>query len=107
METLAETNALLTMVDNHSYIRTLNNIFFWLDGLSSTPKSPTDWYWSKSGEKINFTIPWLVGQPNSSDQHCLTIGKETINQRFGFNDSFCFKSGYLRFICQRVELYIP
>lgn len=108
METLSEANAVLTMADNHSFLRALSNSILWIDGITLTPMSKTDWYWSDSGEKIDFSIPWLANQPNSADQRCLSIAKETINQKFGFNDGTCSSTSFMvRFICERIDLYIP
>ncbi|KAL7036603.1 hypothetical protein ACKWTF_008862 [Chironomus riparius] len=95
METLAEANALLTMADNHSFLRAVNDIIIWIDGIALSPISTTDWYWSNSGEKINFPIPWVIGQPSSTDQRCLSIHKAGINQKFGFNDFHCSDSYFI------------
>jgi len=105
METIAETRALFTMCENHSYLRTLSSTWSWIDAITLTGKSTTEWYWTKSGRKISFPIPWYPGTPDTIDQYCLAIGKSSINAKFGFNDGHCY--GALRFICQRIEFFMP
>jgi len=68
----------------------LNNYVF-VDGITLTPKSPTDWYWTNSGEKIPYTIQWNKGEPNnySNNENCLSIGRRIRNDTLGFSDHFC------------------
>ncbi|CAG9805254.1 unnamed protein product [Chironomus riparius] len=107
LESLQEANALLTMVENHDSIKPLAVIWLWIDGISMLPKTTTSWYWGKTGRKISFPIPWLAGFPSNTDQLCLSVGKSSQNQKFGFTNGYCSGKGYLRFICQRTEFYIP
>jgi hypothetical protein len=103
METLEEARAVTCMIDNESTLKQLNSTWLWIDGVTLTDKSKTDWYWTKTGKKISFPIDWYPGQP-SGNQFCLCIGKSTINSKCGFNDGIC--SGSFQFICQRTEFFL-
>jgi len=107
LETLEEANALLTMTENHSHIKSLNSIWLWIDAISVLPKTATSWYWSKTGKKVSFPITWWTGQPDNLNKLCLAIGKSTLNQNFVFYNGYCSGNGYLRFVCQRIDFYIP
>ncbi|XP_070509920.1 uncharacterized protein [Chironomus tepperi] len=103
-ETLTEARAVLTMADNNSILKTLTSVWIWIDGITLTSKSTTDWYWTKTGMKVSFPMDWYPGNP-SGGQNCLAISKAAINARFGFNDVECYTPQNI--ICQRVELYVP
>lgn len=104
METLEEARALTCMMDNDSTLKQLNSTWLWIDGITLTEKSTTDWYWTKTGKKISFPIDWYPGQPTGNGQFCLAVGKATINAKFAFNDGTC--SGSLKFVCQRIEFFL-
>lgn len=78
---------------------------FHVDGITSAGNSHTEWYWTNSGEKIPYYLPWATGEPNFKDQNefCLSIGKGSKNHRLGFNDIGCWNS-LNHFICQKTEL---
>jgi len=105
LETLTEARAFLTMADNCKHF--VGDVSVHVDGTTLTPKSPTDWYWTRNGAKISYPIPWDVGQPNNGDnkQFCLSIYRASSNKYFGFNDFNC--SAAFFFACQRIELFIP
>jgi len=107
MDTLEEARAVLTMADNNSVLRAPSYIWLYIDGVALTPKSTTDWYWTKSGKKISFPIPWRSGTPGNGDytEFCLTIGRNFPNEKFGFDDAMCDR--VTRLACQRIELLIP
>ena len=104
LATLNETRAFLNMADNCKNLRDLEIL---VDGASPSSNLATDWYWTKTGEKITFPIPWYTGQPNGFNnvQFCLSIYKENASKYFGFNDASC--TNPFLFACQRNELYIP
>ncbi|KAL7036600.1 hypothetical protein ACKWTF_008859 [Chironomus riparius] len=106
LESNSELQSFLNIIDNNSYLRTISDTFFWIDGISLTPKSKTDWYWTKSGKKLTFSLPWALNQPDflRVDEFCLALGKSS-NQKFGFHDGIC--SASISFVCQRIELYVP
>ncbi|KAL7036596.1 hypothetical protein ACKWTF_008856 [Chironomus riparius] len=107
MDTLEEARAVLTLADNHSFLRALQYTWLYVDGVALTIKSPTDWYWTKTGKKISYSIPWRVGTPNNDggSEYCLTIGRYFTNEKFGFDDTLC--DGRTRITCQRIEFFIP
>lgn len=70
-----------------------------IGGITSHPRSKTEWYWIESGEKLNFGLKWGAGQPDLfiPSELCLSLGKEHDN--FFYNDIACY--GYpAKFICQ-------
>ena len=105
LETLNETRAFLTMADNCKHF--VGEVSVHVDGTCLTPKSTTNWHWTRNGAKINFAIPWYPGQPNNggNDQFCLSIYRESSAKYFGFNDFTCLHA--FPFACQRIQLFIP
>jgi len=106
LESNSELQSFLNIINNNSYLRTLSGTYLWADGISLTPKSKTDWYWTKSGKKLTFPLPWALNQPDflRVDEYCLALGKYN-NSNFEFHDGIC--SLFISFVCQRNELYIP
>lgn len=108
LETLSEAKAFLSMADNNSYFKSFAGVYFIIDGTTLTPKSTTDWYWTQSGKKIQFPIPWGTGQPDFSNnlEFCFSFGRRSASENFGFNDLRCFETIY-QFVCQRIDMVIP
>lgn len=105
-ETRNEARAVMTMAENNSILKKMTSIWLYVDAVTLTPKSTTDWYWTKTGKKISFPMDWIPGAPGSLEQLCLCISKPSLNANFGFNDIEC--SDFQRnIICQRNEFYIP
>jgi len=78
--------------------------YVFVDGIALTPKSPTDWYWTNSGEKIPYTFQWAKGEPNdSNNENCLSIGRGSRNDTLGFNDHKC-DSVSTNFVCQKTVM---
>jgi len=101
--------AVLNLADSNSFLRTLSSIGIYVDAMSLTVKSPSDWYWTKSGQKLTFTLPWIPGEPNNHNnmnEVCLSFTKISISSKFGFNDAPCSPASYT-FLCQRIEFSIP
>ncbi|CAG9805260.1 unnamed protein product [Chironomus riparius] len=106
-ETLVESRAFLNMLDTNSALRTLASISVWSDGITlSSIGSTTDWYWSKTGKKISFSIDWLPNQPNGNNdqQYCMCIARHDFSSTLKFNDCFCY--GAYRIACQRTQFFL-
>lgn len=105
---MEEARAFLHLADTHTYFKifTAGSSFF-MDGISSTLKSKTEWYWASSGNKISYSIPWLSGQPDNGggDERCLEFRRESPTQNYAFSDRSCGMSRY--FTCQRIDFYVP
>jgi hypothetical protein len=100
IETLAEAQAILNMASSCNQFST---VYAYVDAMALTLKSPTDWYWTKSGKKLSFALPWNSGEPNNANNNneaCLGFRKT------GFNDAPCSLTVY-SFVCQRIELMVP
>lgn len=99
LETLTEAEYFYNLCHNNDV--TVGWIF--IDGMTLTPKSSTDWYWTNSGKKISYPIPWFPGQPDNynEDEQCLTIS----HTNFLFNDQVCQNYPSL-FVCQRIDYFI-
>lgn len=106
MDTLAEGRAVLTMADNNSILRTFTSVWLNIDGIALTLKSPTNWYWTNSGKKISYPIPWRPDAPNNhgGSEYCLTIGRYLTTGKFGFDDALCNNND--RISCQRIDFFI-
>lgn len=103
-ETLSEAAKFLSMADNHSIFKSFAGVYFLIDGTTLSPASSTDWYWSKSGKKIQFPISWLSGQPDNGNisEYCFSFGRRNATEKFGFNDLRCFEVIY-HFVCQKMD----
>lgn len=99
-ETLEEARSFLSMVDNNSVLRKMSKVWLWIDAITLTVKSTTDWYWTKTGNIISFPLDWYKGQPSGSGQYCLSISKRSATTKFGFNDLQCYDS--YNIVCQRI-----
>lgn len=101
-KTLSEANAIITVVDRNPDLGPRDNLWIFINGIAMSARSPTDWYWVDSGEKIDFVMPWLPTQPdtNGGIEWYLSIGKHKKEQRTGFND--IPGSNFVNtFLCQR------
>lgn len=63
--------------------------YTFVDGVTDLGKSKTEWFYSETGRKVSFALPWLPGTPDNvgSDEHCLSIAKA--QGTFLFNDVNC------------------
>jgi hypothetical protein len=96
------------MVDIHPYFKIYNHANFYMDGIASTLKSKTEWYWSSNGQKVSFAIPWRSGQPDNANgtEYCFGFSRLSANQNFGYSDFNCRGFNPLC-TCERIDLYIP
>ncbi|KAL7036614.1 hypothetical protein ACKWTF_008871 [Chironomus riparius] len=101
METLQEARVFLSMTENDTNIKSLTAVWLWIDAITLVEKSTNDWYWTKSGKKISFSLDWIDGNPSGNGQFCLVVGKANINTKFAFNDGNCGSS--FKFVCQRID----
>ena len=106
LETLTEARAFLTLADREPFFQRYGEANFQIDGMTTTLKSTTQWYWTDSGNKFSFPIPWYPGQPDNQGnvEFCLTLIPDTSN-KFLFHDINC-QNPYL-FVCQRFDFVIP
>lgn len=74
-----------------------------IGGLTTVPKSQTEWYWVETGKKVDFGLKFGAGQPDNAggNEFCLSLGKLPGN--FIFNDINCFGMHQFKFICQTRE----
>ncbi|KAL7041039.1 hypothetical protein ACKWTF_000594 [Chironomus riparius] len=100
--TLEEALSAINMVEKNIDLGTRDNLWVFIDGTTLTPRSPTDWYWTDTGDKIDFLMPWLPTQPdtNSYREFFLSIGRHKKTQRVGFND-IPGTNFYNTFLCQK------
>ncbi|CAG9798113.1 unnamed protein product [Chironomus riparius] len=87
-KTLAEANAVITLVEMNADLKNRDNLWIFINGVALAAQSKTEWYWTDSGQKIDFVIPWLINQPdtNGGTEWFLSIGKHNKEQRTAFND---------------------
>lgn len=76
------------------------------DGITATPKSSTEWYWTSSGKKVSYALPWNPGQPDYklNKEYCLAIGRVRSYNPLKFHDFPCTEDPR-QFICQRKESF--
>ena len=105
-ETLNEAETFLNVAYENAFIKAYHLSHFYIDGMTLTPNSTTDWYWTKNGEKISFSIPWQPDEPNfdSNVEYCLSVWIQDIKV-IGFNDGQCQNIEW-PFICQRIDYFV-
>lgn len=101
LETLSEANAVIDMCETTSY--NIIGRYPMIDGVSLVKQSGTDWYFLNTGEKVAYTIPWQVNQPDyaGGNEMCMSLLGEANDRIFRFNDVPC-KGLPGTFICQKV-----
>jgi hypothetical protein len=106
-ETLAEANFFLNLCYDNDFIQSYGLTHIHIDGMTQTPNSTTEWYWTNSGKKISFSIPWHPGQPDFfGDEYCFSFMASPLANVLGFNDMRC--NDYIApFVCQRIDFSIP
>lgn len=106
-ETLNEAFQFLSMIASFNASASLPTPkYFYTDGFTLTIGSVDDWYWTKNGNKVSFDIPWAPYEPNSNHglEYCLSVGKASLSQGWGFNDVHCqHENKTFPFICQRMD----
>jgi hypothetical protein len=106
-ETLTEAETFIQMAKEFYLIKGNAHPYVIIDGMTLTPLSTTDWYWTRTGEKIPFTIPWREGEPNFMNdiEYCMAL---ILQEQFsiGFIDFPCQTYEH-PFICQRIDYLIP
>lgn len=109
-ETLREFTSFQQLWEDSKLNKNFNSVFYLhVDGITKTPKSLDDWYFTKNGQKIPFQMPWLTGEPNCANnaEYCLSIGKKSSEDLLQFNDSICYSSRsfyhFNSFVCQKVD----
>lgn len=73
------------------------NLHFFVDGMTLSSKSKTDWYFSVTGKKFPYTMPWTGGQPDNAgnNEKCLSMHPSPRS----FNDLPCNMEA--PFLCQK------
>jgi hypothetical protein len=59
-----------------------------VDGMTTSIKSKTEWFYTVNGQKISFDIPWEKGEPNdlNNGEYCMMLaesGESYLPYRFG------------------------
>ena len=102
-ETRDEALNFINFLEEHEYFKASLRLIN-VDGITDSQGSPTEWYWTNSGEKIPYSIPWAAGQPDNfyNNEPVLSVGRISMNDSIGFNDA---PANYAaRFACQKTEL---
>lgn len=107
LDTLDEARSVLTMSDNNSILRSYTSVRLYIDAVTLSIKTTTEWYWTKTGKKIAYPIPWRPGTPDNSlgNEYCLTIGRYLTTGIFWFDDAQC-NDGHV-VLCQRIDFLVP
>ncbi|CAG9805264.1 unnamed protein product [Chironomus riparius] len=95
-----EAEAYFNLVDTNAFFKTQSTAWFYVDAFAMTLNSRTDWYWSTTGQKVSFPIPWHPNHPRH--QYCLCLNKESLNARFYFYDAGC--NGAAGAACQKTTI---
>lgn len=77
-----------------------------IGGLTKVAKSTTEWFWVATGEKLNFNLNFMPGEPNDGggtgvNEMCLSFKFSDAGKAL-FNDIKCYQYGIhsYKFVCQ-------
>ncbi|KAL7019626.1 hypothetical protein ACKWTF_011183 [Chironomus riparius] len=102
-ETVDEVNDVFAFLKNSSDNVFQNGYWIFVGGIASTPGSVTSWYWTQTGVKVSFDIPWATSNPSGGHEQCLSIGKHGFGYPLSFND--VPYEGYKNiFLCQKTKI---
>jgi len=106
-ETLTEAETFIQVAKENQFIKANIHPHVIVDGMTLTPRSITDWYWTRTGEKIHFTLPWRKNEPSFQGdiEYCMSLFLHEAHD-LGFNDIRC-QNEALPYICQRMDYLIP
>jgi len=97
-ETIDEVNKVFDMIKKNVALQ--NGFWMFVDAMTPSPGSKNNWYWTQTGRKISFNIPWATSNPSGRHEQCLSIGRHGINNPLSFND--VPYDGYKNiFLCQK------
>lgn len=97
-ETEQEQNHVLYLCNQN---RNLFDQYTHIDGISMVAASNAHWYWTNTGNKVNFALNFPAGEPNNhlGVQMCLALDKQP--GQFMYNDINCHGKHEERFVCQK------
>lgn len=97
---LREAQNILTLIDKHP---NATDLWYFVGGINLVPKSKADWYWITTGDRVDYDIPFGIGQPDTMNgtEFCLDVNNQP--QAY-FNDYSC-SSTQCSFICQIKKIY--
>jgi len=106
-ETITEALMVMNMCENNQFIQSVSNpTRFWIlvDGMTTAAPSSTEWFWTNTGKKVSFVIPWAPNQPDfyNNEEFCLAIGKDLTTPSYRFGDYPCINIGS-PFLCSRLD----
>ena len=106
-ETLAEAENFINIAKNHPFVISYGGNHMLVDGMTDTPNTKTEWFWTKTGTKVSYSLPWQKGEPNflNEGEYCLAISAHEPST-LGFNDIPC-QLGLIAFVCQRIDYFVP
>ena len=106
-ETLEEAENFLFIAKNNPFVHELWAIHLLVDGMTSTVNTSIDWYWTSSGNKVSYPLPWQKGAPDflGGVEYCLAFSANEPST-IGFNDFSC-DSSVSPFVCQRIDYFVP
>lgn len=100
IETLDEFHAISGFCKQNTNL--LGNWVF-VDGMTPVSKSPTDWYFTRTGRKVPYNMIWAQNGEKSflddsgGNERCLSLGPSNV---FEFNDLRCASNEYA-FLCEK------
>lgn len=80
IESLSEFNSVSYMCKvNDNFLETIVLV----DGTSPNSKSQTEWFYTRNGKKMDYSIPWRTGQPDDLGiERCLDFSLFEIKIKF-------------------------
>lgn len=103
----AESQLFLQSCKQYDFYRSFGGYFVFFEqsthvgAITTVGGSRDNWYWLKSGNRIDYPLSWGPGQPDNSGGHefCLALLRDN-SGNFSFNDMDC--EAELHFICEKI-----
>lgn len=101
-ETINEVNKVFDLFRANYELSSISTFWMFVDGMTPAPGSNNNWYWTQTGRKVSFSIPWATSNPSGGHEQCLSIGRHGSNHPWSFND--VPYEGYKNiFLCQKTK----
>lgn len=97
--TFANINEFRNITEKMVAYKDLFTEYVGVGGITTVPRSTTEWYWAETDTKVSFEMKWSPNEPNfgNSGEYCLSVGPWST---YCFNDNNCNYEN--SFLCQKI-----
>jgi hypothetical protein len=98
---------LLSNANRTKVLKAGNYRKLWLDGMTPFSNGSAElWYFTRTEEKFNYTLPWPKGSPDNyqNNEKCMSLVLRKEKDGFVLNDDTC--TYITSFVCEKPQLAI-